>query len=318
MQAGQTQVEEGGQCGSEGDPPGSSTAVATVKVVCLGAEKTGKSSIAVRMATGAYVESLHEPTIEECFKSDQTVNGQRTFFEIIDTAGNNSAEYSSMQESWIRENDSFLLVYSVGDATSFEEVRSLKANIDVLKREAFANAPIGEAFAKARIVLAGSMCDITSAERQVSAVEGQQLANAWGCKFFECSAKESINVKECFQELARLNMQPNPPHYEARGRKRIKHTRGRFLRRTKSSMNIDRNFSRDSVSVEARSQSSSDVLGICGTGLKYEGVCMSEAFRLGAEAVEQAVRWDKANEIEKVLAIVYLSCIAYEPYSFSV
>ena len=40
-------------------------------------------------------------------------------------------------------------------------------------------------------------------EREVSTQEGKQLANEWGVKFIETSAKTSQNVQESFFELLR-------------------------------------------------------------------------------------------------------------------
>ena len=52
------------------------------------------------------------------------------------------------------------------------------------------------------MVLVGNKCDLEE-ERQVTAVEGQDLAKSFGCPIYETSAKARINVEEAFYELVR-------------------------------------------------------------------------------------------------------------------
>ena len=50
------------------------------------------------------------------------------------------------------------------------------------------------------IVLVGNKIDLKD-EREVSYEEGDNFAKKFNLKFFECSAKEGINVNEAFQYL---------------------------------------------------------------------------------------------------------------------
>jgi GTPase SAR1 family protein len=45
-------------------------------------------------------------------------------------------------------------------------------------------------------------CDLVE-ERVVTREEGQSLADELGCSYFETSAKDHVNVDECFTELVR-------------------------------------------------------------------------------------------------------------------
>ena len=50
------------------------------------------------------------------------------------------------------------------------------------------------------VILIGNKSDLKD-ERKVSYKEGENFAKKYNIKFFECSAKEGINVKEAFQCL---------------------------------------------------------------------------------------------------------------------
>jgi GTPase KRas protein len=52
------------------------------------------------------------------------------------------------------------------------------------------------------LVLCGNKVDLEP-ERKVTAAEGTELAEKWGCPFFEASAKQRTNVEEAFFALVR-------------------------------------------------------------------------------------------------------------------
>lgn len=95
-----------------------------------------------------------------------------------------------------------LLVYDVTDEQSFNNIRNWIRNIE---QHAADNVDK---------ILIGNKCDMMS-EKVVETSRGQALADEYGIKFFETSAKSNINVVEAFTAIAtdikkRLMDNPNP------------------------------------------------------------------------------------------------------------
>jgi GTPase KRas protein len=84
-----------------------------------------------------------------------------------------------------------VFVYAINARLTFNDVHTIRNQIVQMKKT--------EDFP---CVLVGNKCDLAN-ERQVSAEEGLSLANSWNCSFLETSAKEHINVHECFFDLVR-------------------------------------------------------------------------------------------------------------------
>lgn len=86
--------------------------------------------------------------------------------------------------------DGLMLVYSITDRKSFEDVQDLLNLIDPHKQ-------------KTVVTIVGNKLDLEH-ERQVSEGEGATLAEKLKCSFFECSASEGYQkITEVFHELYR-------------------------------------------------------------------------------------------------------------------
>ena len=64
---------------------------------------------------------------------------------------------------------------------------------------------------KVPIVIAGNKLDLDGpGERAVTKEEGQRLANQYGAKFLECSAKTNENIREIFEQLVEFIDEVDP------------------------------------------------------------------------------------------------------------
>ena len=158
------------------------------KIVVLGAGGVGKSALTIRLVTDNFLEE-YDPTIEDSYRKSVIIDSQNALLDILDTAG--QEEFSSMQDQWMREGKGFLLVYSITNKATFEELNNLYEKI---RRSKAQN--------KVPIVICGNKCDMEN-QRQVPKSEGEQLASSWECPFFETSAKNKINHEACFFECVR-------------------------------------------------------------------------------------------------------------------
>jgi Ras-related protein R-Ras2 len=92
----------------------------------------------------------------------------------------------------MRSGEGFLLVFSVTDRTSFEEVsRFHKQILRVKDRDEFP------------IMLVGNKADLQQ-QRVISNEEAHGLARQLKVPYIECSAKVRMNVDQAFYELVRL------------------------------------------------------------------------------------------------------------------
>lgn len=158
------------------------------KLVVVGGGGVGKSALTIQLIQSHFVDE-YDPTIEDSYRKQCTIDGEQTLLDVLDTAG--QEEYSAMREQYMRTGEGFLLVYSINSRNSLEELSSFYEQI--LRVKDSENVPV---------LIVGNKCDL-EIERQVSYDEGKALANRFGCKFIETSAKQRINVEEAFYDLVR-------------------------------------------------------------------------------------------------------------------
>jgi len=153
----------------------------------MGEGGVGKSAVTLRHITRNFIE-YYDPTIEDSYSTKILVDNKLSNITIIDTAG--QEEYTSIRNNWIEHGDGFILVYSIDNRNSFDEIKILMDEITTLKDK---TPPV---------VLIGNKCDLKS-QREVSKNEGEELAISWNCIFHETSAKNDININETFFDIVR-------------------------------------------------------------------------------------------------------------------
>ncbi|CAI8037575.1 Ras-like protein RAS2 [Geodia barretti] len=144
-------------------------------VVC-GGEGVGKSELMLKFVEDREYDP--DPYRKKC-----VIDGEVVFLDVMSTAG--LEEFSAMREQYNHTGDGFLLVYSVDNRNSFEEIRKYYRQILRVKDKS-----------KFPMVLVANNSD--SEMRVISAAEGMELASELKIQYFEASLKDRIGVEEPF------------------------------------------------------------------------------------------------------------------------
>jgi len=164
------------------------------KLVVLGSGGVGKSAISIQFVRNQFVKE-YNPTIEESYRKQVTIDGLTCMLDILDTAG--QEEFGALRHQYMRQGQGFLLVYSVTDRSSFEEIQSFYNEVYRVKED---EGPTKNH--KIPIIIVGNKADLESS-RQVRAEEGSELSRKLSCQFIETSAKTRQGVEEAYFTVVR-------------------------------------------------------------------------------------------------------------------
>ncbi|XP_008807734.1 ras-related protein RABE1c-like isoform X1 [Phoenix dactylifera] len=195
-----------------------------IKLLLIGDSGVGKSCLLLRFSDGSFTTSFIT-TIGIDFKIRTIeLDGKRIKLQIWDTAGQErfrTITTGGLISSWVvlaqllflafllicwckfypfgfclsaayyRGAMGILLVYDVTDESSFNNIRNWIRNI-----EQHASDNVNK-------ILVGNKADMDESKRAVPTSRGQALADEYGIKFFETSAKTNLNVEQVFFSIAR-------------------------------------------------------------------------------------------------------------------
>ncbi|KAK8496608.1 hypothetical protein V6N13_024759 [Hibiscus sabdariffa] len=160
-----------------------------IKLLLIGDSGVGKSCLLLRFSDGSFTTSFIT-TIGIDFKIRTIeLDGKGIKLQIWDTAG--QERFRTITTAYYRGAMGILLVYDVTDESSFNNIRNWIRNI-----EQHASDNVNK-------VLVGNKADMDESKRAVPTSKGQALADEYGIKFFETSAKTNLNVEEVFFSIAR-------------------------------------------------------------------------------------------------------------------
>ena len=163
--------------------------VIEVKVVLLGDQSVGKSSISQRYVRNIFT-GQHVATVGGAYLQQKVVlnNGVSIKLHLWDTGG--QERFRAMTNLYYRDANAAILTYDITNEQSFTSLdfwlKELKYKID------------NEGMI---ICLAGNKCDVSNDERKVDYTKAKKFAEENNMIFFETSAKTDVGIKELFNAL---------------------------------------------------------------------------------------------------------------------
>ncbi|XP_042220061.1 ras-related protein M-Ras-like isoform X3 [Homarus americanus] len=171
----------------------------TFKLVVVGDGGVGKSALTIQFFQRLFVTD-YDPTIEDSYIQHTEVDAQWCILDVLDTAG--QEEFSAMREQYMRKGDGFMLVYSVTDKQSYENIPHFYTQILRVKdRRVLESYPM---------LLVANKVDLVHM-RKVTEEMGRELAHRLNLSYIETSAKDPpLNVDSAFHEVVRI-IRDSPP-----------------------------------------------------------------------------------------------------------
>ncbi|KAL6089462.1 hypothetical protein STEG23_012270 [Scotinomys teguina] len=100
------------------------------RITVVGTPGVGKSALTIQLVHYCFVDT-YDPTIEDYYRKQVVIDHGTCLLHILDTVGRD--EYSVLQDQGIHTGDGFLIVFSLKDVSSFEDVHRYREKIKVLK-----------------------------------------------------------------------------------------------------------------------------------------------------------------------------------------
>ena len=148
--------------------------MSAINIVVLGGGAVGKSCLTIRLVSNHFV-NMYDPTVEESYRTTLNVDDQPAVLEIVDTAG--QEEYSALKDTFIVKGQGFVLVYSIIQASTLDQLEAEHNRVYNLKEVDINQKAIP-------IVVCGNKCDLED-KRQVPTETGKAKADEWKAGFFE-------------------------------------------------------------------------------------------------------------------------------------
>ena len=172
----------------EQEPTQNNNEMKSYKVLLLGNSCVGKTCILLRFSEDSYTDN-YEVTIGLNYRI-KTINidNNPIKMQIWDTSG--EEKFKAIAKNFYRGAHGVLLVYDICEKKGFLDVKSwIEQIIENTDNDNIV------------MILCGNKID-KEKERIISKQEGENLAKSYGIPFFECSAKNNININEMFNTMA--------------------------------------------------------------------------------------------------------------------
>ncbi|KAJ6545557.1 P-loop containing nucleoside triphosphate hydrolase protein [Mycena capillaripes] len=166
-------------------------------IVLLGELGAGKTALAIRFTEDRWDDSYDVRNSDMVWRSFRILDNRACFVEAVVFQEDHFVLWAAGNQH-VEDRLAFLLVYSVTSRATFERLEEFRQRVLKLSTAS-------------PMMVVGTKCDCTEAEREVSEAEGAEFAANIGCPFVETSAKTSHNVEFAFVDLVRELLKRAPP-----------------------------------------------------------------------------------------------------------
>jgi small GTP-binding protein len=160
----------------------------TLKIIILGSSKVGKTSLLNQYFNKEFNNPVQTIGIDLRTKYFE-FNQETVKINFIDTAG--QERFDSISGNYLKNVNGVLLVYDISQQNTFKKIEFWNEQIKKHNNTYYS------------VVLIGNKIDLEDC-REVKYEEGINKRKKIKCKFYETSAKNNINVTECFNKIAYL------------------------------------------------------------------------------------------------------------------
>ena len=129
------------------------------------------------------------------FKSKQIeIDDKLIKLQIWDTAGHE--KFRTITTSYYKSAHAILILYDITEPSSFEHIKNWMVEIDKFGKQGVLR------------VIVGNKTDLEN-NRKVSKESAEMLAEHYGVKFFEISAKNNTNIDKLFEDTIKCLLEKN-------------------------------------------------------------------------------------------------------------
>jgi len=167
-----------------------------IRLCILGPGAVGKSALTLRYTNDHFHEE-YDPTIEDAYRKTVRIDGKPATLDILDTAG--QEDFTALRNAWYRNKDGFLLIYSLNDNKTLDELQSFHEQL-IDFHEGEGEIP--------PVLLVGNKADLKPTFSEQIAREFRQNETTkqkeWGAiGLIKTSAKTGQNVEAAFASIVR-------------------------------------------------------------------------------------------------------------------
>ena len=160
------------------------------KLICVtGFSDFESESFACRFVYGKPLPEDYSPVMQESYRTQVESEGKPVIVDFCFVSADYDLAYSKF--------DGFVVMFDLKSAESFQKVKGWVEGI-LRQREGMFTP----------LVIVGTNCHLEE-ERAVPFEDAQELADSFGCSYFDISLRTGKNVNECINELIPLMVHGN-------------------------------------------------------------------------------------------------------------